>query len=244
VLPLDNLDYNKETDGEVLMLKWCYYGSISQLLDQPDKLRLSSTWGEGGQVGKRILKLRRAAKVARVTKISSKMPYHPSDKVVNRLAFLAHELDLEKGYNGAHICSLVMRRVRRRAYSKALNPGSGDWHDQNGEPDVSAPWEIFAQSHHSRLLIANLENPKRRLDEVEKYRKKFSPFLTANISLIPCWERTNIATSQVWRRSETPAILATTLLDIYQKELWQLTKQLGEGSPQDPALMEGELERL
>ncbi|KXX73072.1 hypothetical protein MMYC01_210573, partial [Madurella mycetomatis] len=239
VLPPDNFHFDKDTEGEVLMLKWLYYGSISQLINQTNGSWLHSTWEDGGRLQERILKLRRAAKIALAAKVSSKRPYVPSDEAVDRLAFLAHELGLEEVYHGAHICSLVMSRVRSRAYTTALNPGWRDSQGQGSDLDLSAPWEIFALSHHSRLLMANLEGKRRRIEEVEKYRSKFSPFLTANVSLIPCWERTSMASCQAWLRSETAAVLATTLLDVYLKDmkpplktktelevLWALNKKL------------------
>jgi hypothetical protein len=221
LLPPDNIYFGKDSEGEVLLLKWCHFGSISQLVA---KGLLSSSWEEGGLYEK-APKLRRAAKVALAGKISSKRPYLPSDEIVDRLAFLVDELGLED--DGSHMFSLAMRRIRCRDYTRSINPGYLP-KDCNG--DVCAPWEIYALNHHSRLLVANLEGERHdserrkrlRMDEVEKYKRKFCMFLTTEASLTPCWERTSMTTCQAWLRSETTSVLASTLLDIYRKDMEQL----------------------
>ncbi|KAK3306495.1 uncharacterized protein B0T15DRAFT_142806 [Chaetomium strumarium] len=263
-LPSQHFHFDKDTEGEVLMLNWIYYGSIAHLVDPPGDLKpwLNNTWGVASDLHDKVLRLRRAAKIALAAKVSSRRPYVPSDEVVDRLAFLAHELDLEQDqqeHHGAHVCSLVMSRVRDRVYTKTINPGSIDWEDQSGHRDISAPWEIFVLSHHSRLVMANLEAGKsankagvaRRAREIEKYKGRFSVFLTANASLMPCWERNNMASCQAWLRSETPAVLAATLLDIYQKCMKQhaTAHQMQHAGPlskkeEEELSKEKELERL
>ncbi|KAH8592658.1 hypothetical protein B0O99DRAFT_629484 [Bisporella sp. PMI_857] len=56
-------------------------------------------------------------------------------------------------------------------------------------------------------------------EEVEHFRRRFCPFLTADASLTPCWERSDSAARRGFLRSEATAVLASTILDIFQNDL-------------------------
>lgn len=223
ILPLENQRFETDMEGEVLLLKWFHYGSIWHLTSQ-NRTILSQSWQEDGLLH-RVHGLRRVAKMSLAAKISSKRPYLPCDEIVDRLAFLADELDLE--WYHVPMSSLATRRIRQRDYTTSVNPGRLD---KGQDGNIHGPWEIYALSHHSRLMLSNAEavapgdhGTQQRVEEVEKYRKKFSKFLTTEASLISCWDRTNMITRRGWLRSETTCVLASTLLDIYQKDMAQLS---------------------
>lgn len=145
------------------------------------------------------------------------------------MSFLASELDLE--HYGAEIGSLVWNRIRQSKFTTSINPG---YLPKGKKGNISAPWEIYSLCHHSRLVVADIDRRKAGAGrkgfqgdgEMEVYRGNLSLFLTTDASLIPCWERNSMTSCQAWLHSEPTAVLASTLLDIYLRDM--------EASPQKP----------
>jgi hypothetical protein len=227
-LPQDDWPFEKEIRDKTALLKWYHYGSMLKLLQ---KCVIPRTCYENGlkALGQKVQRLGTAAKMALAVKVSSKHPYSGENEIVDRLAFLAMELALEDldqpgSTPGATVAALAVRRIKQRDFTRLINPGLLPVGE---EGDTGGPWEIHALSHHSRLMVANLEeydadDPTIReqwTEEVEKFRSKFCEFLTSEATLVPCWERINLTARRGWLRSEATAVLASTLLDICQKDI-------------------------
>jgi hypothetical protein len=225
MLPRDNHRFDMDETGETLLLKWYHYGSVFKLVDRKF---LNKSWcGDDsnlGELSSKVRRLRRAAKMTLAAAISSKRPYLPSDEIVDRLAFLATELGLENKEQGAEIRSLASSRIRQRDFTTSINPG---YLRKGQKGTTSAPWEIYSLCHHSRLVVANMDrghagahDTNSTGDEaMEVQRGNLSLFLTTDASLIPCWERMSMISCQAWLHSEPTAVLASTLLDIYRKDM-------------------------
>ena len=224
MVPDDNSHFGQDESAKTALLKWYYYNSILRLVDSGF---LHSSWcveSTDAVASKRLLndkvrRLRRAAKVTLAAAVSSKRPYSPRDEIVDRLAFLESELGLDE-YE-AQISFLATSRIRGRAFTKSINPG---YLDYGKKGDTSAPWETYSLCHHSRLVLADrdrhsISDHLPGIQEMEVYRAKLSLFLTTDASLIPCWDRKSTASCEAWLHSEPTAVLATTLLDIYIKDM-------------------------
>jgi hypothetical protein len=179
--------------------------------------------------------------MALAVKVSAKHPYSGEDEIVDRLAFLATELGLDQSESksGATVAALATRRIKRRDFTRLINPGLLP---DLEEGDTGGPWEIHALSHHSRLMVANLEEydagvltiREQWTEEVEKFRSKFCEFLTSEATLVPCWERINLTARRGWLHSEATSVLASTLLEICQKDIGIAPKGKGIGEGKDP----------
>ena len=116
VLPPDNYHFSQDENGETLLLKWYYYGSIAKLVG---KGFLDDSWcGDGLNhkgLSDKVRRLRRATKMALAAAISSKRPYLPSDEIIDRLAFLESELGLE--HHRVDIRFLAANRILQREYT-------------------------------------------------------------------------------------------------------------------------------
>jgi len=224
-LPQDNWPFGKGIRDKVALLKWYHYGSILKLLK---KGAIPKAWNEV-DLSQKVHSLRTAAKMALAVKVSSKHPYSGENEIVDRLAFLATELGLEDldqpgSMSGATVAALATRRIKQRDFTRLINPGLLPAQE---EGDTGGPWEIHALSHHSRLMVANLEKcdadnlavREQWGEEVEKFRSKFCEFLTSEATIIPCWERANLTARRGWLRSESTSVLASTLLEICQKDI-------------------------
>jgi len=236
-LPPDDWTFGQDTKLRIMLLHWYHYGSILRLSPHKDgNMNIDGAIPEGWKqqnLGEKVRRLRTAAKIALAARISSRQPYTAKDEIVDRLAFLAEELDLEDetGTTGT-IVSLVVKRIRQREFTTEINPGP-ELLSSSEETSIHGPWEIHALCHHSRLLVAHLDRvvtsdkslEEKCNEEVEKYKRKFCNFLTSDASLVPCWERTNLTARRGWLRSEATSVLASTLLEICRFDMAQRSIQ-------------------
>lgn len=238
-LPLDNADFGKDAKERLSLLQWYHYGSIAKILQQDPngsiakllrsaaflQWRVNPAVWEKENLDKKVNGLRTAAKIALATKIASKQPYSAKDEIVDRLAFLARELDLEDPIrSGGSVANLAIRRIKQREFTREINPGLLNAGEQGY---TTGPWEIHALCHHSRLVVSNLDvrdvddlrTREQKDEEIEQFKRKFSKFLTSEASLVPCWERSDLTARRGWLRSEATSVLASTLLDICAKDI-------------------------
>lgn len=255
-LPAEDWVFERTIKAKTAILKWYHYASVMGLSNAgilPPRMVLAGA----GILPLRVCepstsdteflevfveRLKRKAKIAFATKISTQPIYSETEEIVDRLAFIAFELGVEshspiKHKNAApgapttarRICisDLATKRILQRDYSRELHPGLLPC---GQEGPTSGPWEIHALCHHSRLMVANAgykvdlddmqeEERARIRAEVEMYRGKFSKFLTSDATLVPCWERTNLVARRGWLRSEASSVLASTLIEICLKDL-------------------------
>lgn len=207
-------------------LEWLHYQSISSLQNSFTSPRvIPAQWSVSQQ---RIEALQYSAKAALIARLASAEPYRADDEIADRLAFLAEEM-WPAVEAATRIASRITQRIEEREYTRVIdvcrpNAIRGGFDD--------GPWEVHALCHHSRLVVACkrlicatrlvvFETSSAREDaqfEVEHYRKKFYPFLTTEASLMPCWERNNSSARRGFLRSEATAVLASTILDIFQND--------------------------
>ncbi|KAI3318914.1 hypothetical protein HD806DRAFT_510372 [Xylariaceae sp. AK1471] len=221
-LPSDNWLPENDLMTEVLILKWYHYGSVLNLLRW--------SWGKvldekrGGLMRKiikiynTVRRLVKAANIASAAMTSSKTPYIPGDEIIDRLSFLAEELDFDlDGALRYKMDALSIQRIRQSGYTMSLNPGKLPT-GQVGNTD--GPWEIHALCHHSRLKVSLLDpvDADTNKAEIESFRSKFCPFLTTEGSILSTWERKYSNRRHGWLRSETTCVVASTLLDICRGE--------------------------
>ncbi|RYP68934.1 hypothetical protein DL770_008350 [Monosporascus sp. CRB-9-2] len=219
-LPPDNWNFGKDTKDQLPLLKWYHQGSILRLCQTG---MLPAAW-QGRDLEQNVYRLGKTAKVASAAKSSSQEPYAADDEIVDRLAFLADELGL--GNSHREVGAVAMRRIRQRKFTRCINSG---WLPAGEEGDTSGPWEIHALCHHSRLKILSLEGlesdkwgaKERREEEVESYKQKLCKFLNSEATLVPCWERTHSKASQGLLHAEATSVLASTLLDIFERDVAQ-----------------------
>ncbi|KAI1380120.1 hypothetical protein F4677DRAFT_251475 [Hypoxylon crocopeplum] len=216
-IPPDNLLPEDKEKEKVTFLKWYHYASVLNLMARKKPL-LPKVW-QTKNLDMKVNLLERDARRAAAAKLSSSQPYSAEDEILDRLGFLAEALHAEysKGRAGS-VASITVRRILGRDSTRRLNPGrlpSGE------KGQVSGPWEIHALCHHSRLLVENYQYNKegdrtreQKAEDAERYRGMISQFLNAEACLVPCWERTNMASFQ----SEATSVLASTLLGICQKD--------------------------
>jgi len=213
------------------LLEWLHYEAISALQTDFSSPRVIPPQWVADKP--KIEALQNMAKTELVRRVASLQPYQADDEISDRLAFLAEEMwpDIEASEQPAnrrrtakYIADRITRRVEEREYTRAINlchagPGKGGADD--------SPWEVHALCHHSRLVVAHKRacateaSPIAWEDAqlaVEHYRKKFYPFLTSEASLMPCWERNNSSARRGFLRSEATAVLASTILEIFQSD--------------------------
>ncbi|ERF69363.1 hypothetical protein EPUS_09270 [Endocarpon pusillum Z07020] len=209
-LPANDCNFGKANKDKIPLLQWYHYGSILSLSRQGI---LPNIWQTEG-LDRRVSRLGRAARIALAAKLLSKSPYSVEDEIVDRLAFLAHELGLENlNDNVDTVASLSIRRVKQRDFTRYINPG---WLPPHEEGYTSGPWEIHALCHNSRLNVLSLED-ERKAEEVQSYKQKLCHFLNSEAMVVSCWERTHSKARKGWLRSEATSVLGSTLLDIHQK---------------------------
>ncbi|RYP71045.1 hypothetical protein DL769_004758 [Monosporascus sp. CRB-8-3] len=230
-LPSDGYGLDGTTKEREALLQWCHHGSVLKLVEEGV---LPKTFG-GRHLERKVQILRTTSRIILAAKVSSKQPYLPEDEIVDRLAFLAEALELggrvsrPGDRSEASIAYPSIKRIRERDFTRHINPGllpPGETGDTGG------PWELHALCHHSRLVVANLEkydpeDPEKRerwVEEVNEFKSKSCEFLTSEASLVPCWERTNPAARCGWIRSEATAVLGSTLMDIWEKNIKYASK--------------------
>ncbi|KAK4210373.1 hypothetical protein QBC37DRAFT_322240 [Rhypophila decipiens] len=235
---------NMLTRVKYSMLEWLHYESISRLQHesrQTAEVRvIPSEWQASES---RVKKAQATAKTELVHRIASAHvdSYRPDDEIADRLAFLAEELLGAEHSTARHVTERIARRVEEREYTREIslcrsNRASGGTDD--------GPWEVHALCHHSRLVVAHkrlcaamTSDAREEAEmEVEHYRKKFYPFLTSEASLMPCWERNNSSARRGFLRSEATAVLASTILDIFEKDIEY--HQHGNTESREPILSE------
>ncbi|RYP76969.1 hypothetical protein DL770_007143 [Monosporascus sp. CRB-9-2] len=218
-LPSDK-NFQAITKDKDSLLKWFHYESVSSLHTKAQYGSIIPAAWEADD--SKLQQSRSAAIIALVKRISSGETYRAEDEIVDRLAFLAEELwpELE---DTKTITKRATKRIENREFTRTINAGQLP----QGEGGTGGPWEVHALCHHSRLVVAyrklcRTNDADKREDieeEVEHFRRKFCPFLTSEISLTPCWERNNSAARRGFLRSEATAVLASTILDIFQNDL-------------------------
>ncbi|RYO92591.1 hypothetical protein DL764_008113 [Monosporascus ibericus] len=239
-LPDDNWDFGSDTRVRSLLLKWYHYESVLRLLPEDETSKFATSQavvkpkgpsgGEGNwhewnkkELKEMARKLGREVKMAVGAMISSKQAYTAEDEIVDRLTFLANELDLDaKAKDKFSIAARTIERIKQRDYSREINPG---YVPPDDEGQTGGPWEIHALCHHSRLMVANRDaevtDQKVWEEEIERFRRKLREFLTSESTLTPCWERSNFIARRGWLRSEATSVLASTLLEICQTDFAQ-----------------------
>ncbi|KAH6715015.1 hypothetical protein BKA61DRAFT_672983 [Leptodontidium sp. MPI-SDFR-AT-0119] len=182
-----------------------------------------------------VYRLKRDVVRAAKAKLSSHVRYVADDEILDRLAFLAWPLGLEDRVSSdfcpATLASITAKRIKERDFTREISLGTTT---AVGDPgSTCGPWEIHALCHHSRLMVANYLYKRRdgrsrgeKMEEVDKYRQKLCDFITAESSVVPCWERKNLATRRGWLRSEATSVLGSTLLEICQKDFELLQEEL------------------
>jgi hypothetical protein len=168
----------------------------------------------------KVHQLKRAVLITSAAKLSSKRPYCANDEIIDRLSFLAEELQLE----GSLVASLAERRITGRDFTRYLNPGSLE---NDGDGDTDGPWEVHALCHHSRLVVLRLESynmedwrtVEQRAEEVSLYKEKICQFFNSEATLVACWERSHRKARTGLMHSEASSVFGSTLLDIHVKGL-------------------------
>jgi hypothetical protein len=213
-LPSDSFNFAMCDKDKVVLLKWYHYASLLALhhsgvikSQHPD--RLAAT----------VENLHRAAKVVSAAKLTAKSPYEANDEIFDRLALLGSELSFPQS-DDMLIQSLSIARIRQRSFTTTVNPGSREHHDDR---PTTAPWEVYALCHHSRLMVMSLElncseNGTAIRDIIEKFEQlktRLCHFLNTEGTIVPCWERAYTNASRGWLRSEATAVVAYTLMDMH-----------------------------
>jgi hypothetical protein len=219
-LPPDNWTFGTTDKDKIPLLEWYHYGSFLNLCQQNI---LPDTWKDDSLEWK-VFRLAKVAKIAAAAKLTSSRPYTADDEIFDRLCFLSEELDLEhREHNIGTVASLAIKRIKQRDDTRELNPG---WLPRLQDGSKSGPWEIHALCHHSSLVVTTLEKKdlqdlrarENLMEEAESYKQNIYRFLNAEGTLMPCWERAYEKARKGWLRSESTAVLASTLLDIHAKE--------------------------
>ncbi|KAI1080457.1 hypothetical protein F5B20DRAFT_539294 [Whalleya microplaca] len=219
LIPPDNLRLEEEEMVKVSFLKWYHYVSVLNLLKTKKGSLIPAFWQSKVNRSK-VNHLARYARQIAAAKLLSRQLYSAKHEIIDRLGFLAKSLDIEDPKNHARSAALITtRRILDRDFTRCLNPGRLSTCSKG---PTCGPWEIHALCHHSRLIAENyqyeLQSGKPRelqAEAVEKCQNRISQFLNAEACLVPCWERTNAVSFQ----SEATSVLASTLLDVCQKDL-------------------------
>ncbi|PVH93772.1 hypothetical protein DM02DRAFT_676624 [Periconia macrospinosa] len=196
----DDNDFGMAKEEVIPLLQWYHYESILGLSERG--FLNPHAWGVK-PLRKRAFELRKAALEASAARVSSGRPYRASDEVVDRLEFLAHEMQLERDYYSPSVALLAKNRIKEREFTSNLNPGVRVPRADGAEDHTDGPWE-------------NLRTARKVWKEVEHYKKKLFQFLNSEATLTPCWERSYLGENKSWGESEATSILGSTLLDIDQ----------------------------
>lgn len=222
-LPPDNWAFARADKDKVTLLQWYHYGSLLRLCEAEI---FPAAW-KTPELELKVARLASLATVHAAVKMASQQDYVPDDEVFDRLSFLAEELALEgpvtqdPNHVGS-VASLTMKRIKRREFSRSLNAG---WLPPTDRGPTMGPWEIHVLCHHSRLVVLMLEEKGRQdwranvhtREESEAYRRKIRSFMNAEGTLIPCWERAHAQARKGFLRSETTAVVVTSLTTILDK---------------------------
>ncbi|KAF2795644.1 hypothetical protein K505DRAFT_381972 [Melanomma pulvis-pyrius CBS 109.77] len=222
-IPADVWNFGSVNKDKIPLLQWYHYGSLRGLVGMG--ILCYGSEREEVDLIKKIHRLQNAALMASAAKLTSNTRYSANDEIFDRLAFLAHELGLETLEDKVcKVASLSRRRVKKRDYTRKINPGFSE-----GDEDVpiDGPWEVHALSHHSRLMVLNLERYSQddwrtltqKAEEVESFKNKLCHFINSEGTLVPCWERSHLKARQGWIHSEASSVVASTLLDMHEKGL-------------------------
>jgi hypothetical protein len=233
-LPPENWIFGTSDKDKIPLLKWYHYGSILNLCEQEV---LPRTWMDPSLKWK-VFRLAREAKIAAAAKLASSKLYTAEDEIFDRLAFLSDELGLEHiEQDGIGIvASLTMKRVKQRDNTRELNPG---WRPPLEDGSTSGPWEIHALCHHSHLVVLTLDSKglkdrkarDRIKEEEDSCKQNIYRFLNAEGTLMPCWEREHARAREGWLRSESTAVLASTLLTVHENEIGKEAEDEAESQP-------------
>lgn len=223
-LPPDNWSFQVTDKEKVSLLQWYHYGSILNLCNQGI---LDESWKDGPDLKWRVLRLAKAAKVTAASKLCSRLQYAADDEIIDRLSFVSDELGLEYLPDGqvGYVAMSAVKRVKSRDHTRLINPG---WLPVGEEGPTSGPWEIHALCHHSRLIVLVLEKragqdhrtKQHTKEEADTVKQRIYGFLNAEGTLVPCWERAHAKARKGWLRSEATSVVATTLLLIQKKRIW------------------------
>ncbi len=139
-IPPDNHNFGTTNKYKIPLLQWYHYGSMLSLAERG---LLPACW-RSATMKRKVYALTNAAKISSTGGLFAKSPYAVDDEIVDRLAFLAYELDLEQFDGTADtVASASIQRVKQRAFTKRLNPGPLPSLAQHGDPqDARGPWEI------------------------------------------------------------------------------------------------------
>jgi hypothetical protein len=219
-LPSDLWTFATADREKAHLLQWYHYGSLMKLCEEGV---LPASWQEHG-LKQKVAHLEEAAKIVSSAKLSSRAPYSADDEIFDRLSFVSDELGLEKlkSKGLGSIEWLSLNRVKRRDFTRSLNPG---WVRRGVERSTSGPWEIHALCHHSDLVVLTKEEKDENgwrtetKAEAEVFKRRISAFLNSEGTLFPCWERAHANSRGSWLNSEVTAVVATTFIDILAKAL-------------------------
>lgn len=243
-LPDDNCNFPKADRNKVAILKWCHYASILCLHCQR-LLPLPATW-KRAELEAKVARLEMMARVASAMQLSSSRPYQAEDEIFDRLTLIAGELGFKyANYNAGNIASFSVRRIAQRIPTRVINPG---WCPPHEDHPTSAPWEVHALCHHSQLM-AFLLDPDRRQgsEEIGTFNDRLSHFLNTEGTLVACWERAYSKASRGWLRSETTAVVASTIIDVLAPQVGTRENTMdlpaGEYETSDPAPTAGSVFR-
>jgi hypothetical protein len=207
----DEKALDEDNSLKASILRWFHYKCKEFLIisrnagvETPESIELS----------KRADSFRVTAKIRLAVRNAAKAPYSAYDELIDRLAFLSQELEVDDPKK-LPIISSATKRIKDRRFTRHINPGHLS---SNEDGFTDAPWELHALCHHSRLLL--WEQLQR--SEVEGYRQRFCKFMSSEACLVPSWERTNLNARRGFLRSEATCVLASTLVDICQKELQEV----------------------
>jgi len=222
-LPGEHWTFDAVDREKVAILCWFHHASILKL---HEKGYLPDRWCPLG-FKEKVAQLATAAKITAAAKASRPAPYVAEDEIFDRLSLVSDELFLESldpGEMGAVAASSV-KRIKERNYTRVLNPG---WYSsQMDTGSTSGPWEIHALCHHSRLAVYYMEHEEQYdwrtkdhiAEEVDSYKRKLFRFLNAEGTLIPTWERAHTLARKGFLRSESTAVVASTLLALYCRSM-------------------------
>jgi len=233
-MPPEHWTFEAVDREKVDLLRWFHCGSVFMLCREgflpdtwlPATRKLATHKERMVELGEKVARLAKAAKITSAAKRSRRLPYVAEDEIFDRLSLMSDELGLEvldPGTIGKVVESSITR-VKNRDFTRVVNPG---WLPPLVEGSKSGPWEIHALCHHSRLAVYCLEPEEARdwrtkehlAEEVASYKRKLHRFLNAEGTLIPSWERAHTLARRGFLRSEATAVVATTILALRSKAI-------------------------
>ncbi|KXX73399.1 Magnesium transport protein CorA [Madurella mycetomatis] len=171
-----------------------------------------------------------AARVASAMQLSSNRPYQAEDEIFDRLTLIVGELGFK--YANCNVGNIA-------AFSDGARPM---------KIATSAPWEVHALCHHSRLMAFLLDpDSGQGSEEIETFNDRLSHFLNTEGTLVACWERAYSKASRGWLRSETTAVVASTIISVLAQQIdprkTTTDPPAGEHKTSDPVSMAGSVFR-